>query len=387
MISLVPFSIFFLLIHGSLSCRVVELDSAFYGTVFFTQFPLDSPEIAALPVTGRPSYFAPRENNRNLYLYHRFDKVSGRGQWIINDGISDNDVALANIDSWAVLPTMAKSIQDDIPRNGWRVYDTDRWRLEPAMELKCAPNSVDRTIFFETEHFESLRVNGYYLERYVSDAHPYQGKVYTHVRLDIDRDVPVYLFEYNHDNRHVWLIGEQLGRDLAITFSTDEATQPSEITSIWHAVDAYGKWEPEYTAELWSYENVGDTERYPSMFEYVLHMRSMPIEYNQAHYLRNLVRIPRIGLGTGGIPPEGSMLLFQAALKMKYQLFDSAHEYESEHGLGMAVFHEGIRRHVFLQSKVWPTQLGFQETTHALTESLKALQTGYLDQFMLHWPE
>jgi diketogulonate reductase-like aldo/keto reductase len=44
------------------------------------------------------------------------------------------------------------------------------------------------------------------------------------------------------------------------------------------------------------------------------------------------------------------------------------------------------RREVFLQSKVWPTQLGFGPTSRAIAASLQQLGTAYIDQYMLHWP-
>lgn len=46
-----------------------------------------------------------------------------------------------------------------------------------------------------------------------------------------------------------------------------------------------------------------------------------------------------------------------------------------------------LREEVFVVSKVWPSHLGFHPTTREIYESMRALQTPYIDMFMIHWPE
>ena len=44
------------------------------------------------------------------------------------------------------------------------------------------------------------------------------------------------------------------------------------------------------------------------------------------------------------------------------------------------------RSDVILQTKVWPTELGFEATSHAIAASLEALKTPYIDSYLIHWP-
>jgi diketogulonate reductase-like aldo/keto reductase len=96
-----------------------------------------------------------------------------------------------------------------------------------------------------------------------------------------------------------------------------------------------------------------------------------------------------VGLGTGGIPHDRAPQVFSEALRLGYRLFDLAREYGNEPVAAQMLAGPGAaadRSKVFLQSKVWPTQLGFAPTTRALAASLRELRTTYIDQYMLHWP-
>lgn len=94
-----------------------------------------------------------------------------------------------------------------------------------------------------------------------------------------------------------------------------------------------------------------------------------------------------MGLGTGGIWAEQAPEVFKDALQMGYRLFDLAREYRNEHIMGAALRQSGVdRREVFLQTKVWPTQLGFEPTSRAIATSLRELGVAYIDHYMLHWP-
>ena len=103
--------------------------------------------------------------------------------------------------------------------------------------------------------------------------------------------------------------------------------------------------------------------------------------------------IPAVGLGTGGInyPPEkgGLEMVFRTALDLGYRLFDLAREYQNEHIMGFVLnklrLENFDRSEIFLQSKVWPTQLGFIPTSDALFTTLDELSSHYIDMYMLHW--
>jgi diketogulonate reductase-like aldo/keto reductase len=94
-------------------------------------------------------------------------------------------------------------------------------------------------------------------------------------------------------------------------------------------------------------------------------------------------------LGTGGIPRDQEAQVFSEALRLGYRLFDLGREYGNEPAAAQMLAEPGAaagRSEVFLQSKVWPTQLGFAPTTAALATSLWELRSTYVDQYMLHWP-
>lgn len=81
-----------------------------------------------------------------------------------------------------------------------------------------------------------------------------------------------------------------------------------------------------------------------------------------------------------------------SALSQGYRLLDLAREYQNE-GKVSRILSMGkkdptipLREEVFLVSKVWPTHLGFHPTTREVYESMRALQTPYIDMYMLHWP-
>lgn len=375
------------------SCIHIVLNSQIYGSITFTQFPIDAPESSILPLTGRPLYYAPRENNRNLYLYHRYDNATGWGQWIVNDEIANNDRALAFIESWAVLPTMALAIQDNPHRKGWKVYNKD-WTFDTSFEVICAPEEVDNTLYFESTRPSALRTVGYYLERTVSAQNTYQGRLFSHIRLDLLHNSPLYLYEHVQANGdHVWLIGEQYGIDSAQAHVKDPSFVPSQLANPWNTLNTQNnRWEADYSASMWGIENLlaFTTQSLPSIHAYILSLHSLTTPTHQMHqFLRNAIPIPKVGLGTGGIPSVQANGVFHRALNAHYQLFDLAREYQNEEIMGSVLTqrHNIRRKQVFLQSKVWPTELGFHETIAAMKQSLQALQTFYLDQYMLHWPE
>lgn len=75
------------------------------------------------------------------------------------------------------------------------------------------------------------------------------------------------------------------------------------------------------------------------------------------------------------------------ALNTGYTGFDSATLYGNEHGVGRALKRADVsRENLFLTSKVWNGEQGYQETKDAVARSLERLQVEYLDLYLLHWP-
>jgi diketogulonate reductase-like aldo/keto reductase len=104
--------------------------------------------------------------------------------------------------------------------------------------------------------------------------------------------------------------------------------------------------------------------------------------------LSNGVRMPRLGLGTyksaQGGDVEGAVA---TALELGYRGIDTASLYGNEEGIGRALFSSGVpREQVFLASKVWNTEQGYDETLAACERSLGRLGTSYLDLYLVHWP-
>lgn len=104
--------------------------------------------------------------------------------------------------------------------------------------------------------------------------------------------------------------------------------------------------------------------------------------------LNNNVEMPYFGLGTWqsaeGSEVKNSVLF---ALEAGYRLIDTATLYGNEKGIGEAVKENGISRNeLFISSKVWNTDQGFENTLRAYDNSLKLLEMDYIDLYLIHWP-
>ena len=104
--------------------------------------------------------------------------------------------------------------------------------------------------------------------------------------------------------------------------------------------------------------------------------------------LANGVEMPRLGLGTyksaEGGDVEGSVT---AALELGYRSIDTASLYGNEDGIGRAVAASSVpRSEIFLASKVWNDEQGYDNTLAAFARSLERLDTDYLDLYLVHWP-
>ncbi len=98
--------------------------------------------------------------------------------------------------------------------------------------------------------------------------------------------------------------------------------------------------------------------------------------------------MPRTGYGTYKCTDGSDGQIVRMALEAGYRLLDTAAAYENEEHVGKAVRESGIpRKEIFLTSKVWKTNLGYEKTKKSFEESLERLQTEYLDLFLLHWPK
>lgn len=104
--------------------------------------------------------------------------------------------------------------------------------------------------------------------------------------------------------------------------------------------------------------------------------------------LNNGQMIPQLGLGVFKVQDANDLNdAVAAALKSGYRHFDTATIYHNEAWLGEALAENDVKREdLFITSKVWNNNTTYDDTIAAFHESLKKLQTNYLDLYLIHWP-
>lgn len=103
--------------------------------------------------------------------------------------------------------------------------------------------------------------------------------------------------------------------------------------------------------------------------------------------LHNGARMPQLGLGVWKAAGGDQTYNVKCALETGYRLIDTASLYGNEADVGRAVRDSGIPRgEVFITSKVWNADHGYQKTIDALQRSLTALGMDYVDLYLIHWP-
>lgn len=103
--------------------------------------------------------------------------------------------------------------------------------------------------------------------------------------------------------------------------------------------------------------------------------------------LNNGVEMPIIGYGVYQVGKGECEKCVTDALRAGYRLVDTAQAYGNEEGVGAAVKKSGIARdELFLVSKVWISNYGYEKAAQSIDESLRKLQTDYIDLMLLHQP-
>jgi diketogulonate reductase-like aldo/keto reductase len=101
--------------------------------------------------------------------------------------------------------------------------------------------------------------------------------------------------------------------------------------------------------------------------------------------LNNHVTLPALGYGVYQTPPEETASAVQTALEVGYRHIDTAAAYGNERGVGEAIRRSGIARdEVFIETKVWVTDYGYDQTLHAFEKSSKKLGVEQIDLLILH---
>ena len=101
--------------------------------------------------------------------------------------------------------------------------------------------------------------------------------------------------------------------------------------------------------------------------------------------LNNGVRMPIIGYGVFQVSPDECERCVSDALSVGYRLIDTAQAYANEEGVGNAIRKSGIpREDIFLVTKVWISNAGEEKAAKSIDDSLRKLQTDYIDLLLIH---
>ena len=103
--------------------------------------------------------------------------------------------------------------------------------------------------------------------------------------------------------------------------------------------------------------------------------------------LNNGVKMPKLGYGVYQTPPEETERCVLDAIRIGYRSIDTAQAYGNEEGVGNAIVKCGLpREDLFITTKIWISNYGYEKAKASIEESLKKLQTGYIDLLLLHQP-
>nr|MCY0984189.1 aldo/keto reductase [Streptomyces tirandamycinicus] len=103
--------------------------------------------------------------------------------------------------------------------------------------------------------------------------------------------------------------------------------------------------------------------------------------------LNNGVAMPQLGFGVWQVPDDEAAKAVGTALEAGYRSIDTAAVYENEKGTGQAVAASGIpREELFVTTKLWNSDQGYDSTLRAFDASLTRLGLDYVDLYLIHWP-
>ncbi len=116
-------------------------------------------------------------------------------------------------------------------------------------------------------------------------------------------------------------------------------------------------------------------------------MINLELTINSKVELNNGVSIPRLGFGTWKLKGEMAYNPVRWALEIGYRSIDTAKLYGNETYVGKAIHDSKVsREQLFITTKVWDSDLGYQKTLKAFDTSLSKLKLDYIDLYLIHWP-
>ncbi|MFD9224303.1 aldo/keto reductase [Streptomyces sp. NPDC060064] len=103
--------------------------------------------------------------------------------------------------------------------------------------------------------------------------------------------------------------------------------------------------------------------------------------------LNNGVAMPQLGFGVWQVPDDEAAKAVGTALEAGYRSIDTAAIYENEEGTGRAIAASGIAREdLFITTKLWNSEQGYDSTLRAFDTSLDKLGLDHIDLYLIHWP-
>lgn len=103
--------------------------------------------------------------------------------------------------------------------------------------------------------------------------------------------------------------------------------------------------------------------------------------------LNNGLEMPQLGFGVWQVEDDQATTAVAKALEVGYRSIDTAMIYKNEKGVGKAIKESGLpREELFITTKVWNSDQGYDNTLRAFDESLERLGLDYVDLYLIHWP-
>src|SRR4051794_7218684 len=103
--------------------------------------------------------------------------------------------------------------------------------------------------------------------------------------------------------------------------------------------------------------------------------------------LNNGVEMPQLGFGVFQVPPDEVVEPVRTAIESGYRLIDTAAAYQNEEGVGKALADSGVPRdELFVTTKLWNADQGYDEAMRAFDVSLGKLGLETVDLYLIHWP-
>src|SRR5690625_4097413 len=103
--------------------------------------------------------------------------------------------------------------------------------------------------------------------------------------------------------------------------------------------------------------------------------------------LNNGIQMPQLGYGVWQVPDDEVVEAVTTAFEVGYRSIDTAKAYANERGVGEAIVKSNIPRdEMFITTKVWNSDQGYENTLKAFDQSLADLGLDYIDLYLIHWP-